>query len=78
MFDDEISLILIYILGCTELYTGIYPVVSPVVGKGVDRTVCKIGLPYLVCSSYRGVTFRVRIILLNTLPLLFNSRTTGC
>jgi hypothetical protein len=34
-------------------------VFSPVVGKGVDRIVCKLGLPYLVCSSYRGVKFRV-------------------
>jgi hypothetical protein len=50
-----------YILGCTELYTSTYLSCSfsPVVGKGVDRIVCKLGLPYLVCSSYRGVAFRV-------------------
>jgi hypothetical protein len=27
--------------------------------KSVDRIVCKLGLPYLVCYSYRGVIFRV-------------------
>jgi hypothetical protein len=53
------TFILIYTVGCIELYASTYPVFSRVVGKGVDRRVRKLGLPYLVCSSYRGVTFRV-------------------